>query len=115
MEVNTGAQASPEDKKKIAGFVHEGAVKADEILALFTKDTRGLMLFMAAMEALRSHYPGLFRRTDAGEGFRLIAHWFMAGEPESPSSVPEQLLKRYGPDAFRKVEESYIPPDEKPN
>lgn len=113
MEIDTGAKPKPPDREKIEAFVHEGVVKADEILALFPKDTRGMMQFMAAMEGLRRFYPGLFKRIDPGEGLRLIAHWFMAGEPEDPGSVPQQLLKRYGPNAFRKVEETYIPPEGK--
>ncbi len=115
MEINTGARATPEDKARIEAFVHEGALKADEMLGLFTKDTRGMILFMAALEALRRQFPGLFARTDAGEGLRLIAHWFMAGEPESPGSVPDQLLKRYGPAAMDKIEETYIPPEKRSN
>lgn len=102
---------TPEEKRRLDALIIEGAGKATEIVRLFPQDTRGLMLFMAALEGLRLQFPGVFQRTDRAEVVRMLYHWIAAGEPDTPGTVPDLLLKRYGPDVFRKIEESYVPPE----
>lgn len=102
-------EITPEDKVKLEAIVREGAAKAVEILKLFPDGTRGMMTFFAALEGLRSMHPALFNHADKATVVRMLMHWIMAGEPENPGRTPELLLKKYGPQVFHEVEESYAP------
>jgi hypothetical protein len=100
-----------EENERLVTIIHEGAAKAVEILKIFPEGTRGLMTFFAALEGLRARFPALFKHAEEATAARMILHWVIAGEPENPGSVPELLAQKYGPEAYREIEESYIAPE----
>ena len=105
-------EPKPEDREKFEALIREGAAKAVEILKLFPESTHGMMVFFAALEGLRVTHPALFGHADRGTVVRMLLHWVMAGEPESPGNTPAILLQKYGPQVYREIEESYVPPED---
>jgi hypothetical protein len=95
------------EREEAQAIMREGVKRSAELLESFPAGTRGMMVFMATLEAMRLRYPGLFNMTDRTVAARMIVHWVAAGKPERPNTVPELLLKRFGPDAFQQIEEEY--------
>jgi hypothetical protein len=100
---------TPEETAKASAIMHEGVKKALQIKELYSDSTRDMMVFMATLEALRLLYPGLFGCADRKKVAMMILHWVAAGEPERPGAVPGRLLTKFGPEAFREIEETYAP------
>jgi hypothetical protein len=85
-------ELTDEEKARVDKFAAEAKKAADEVEAMFSKSTRGMMKFLLTMRILQTRYPASVKI----ETYNRVAEWFAAGEPDDLSGVADKILKRCG-------------------
>jgi hypothetical protein len=83
---------TPEEMERAVALIREATEAAVKFVHQFSSDTKGMMLFLVALAALKDRHEGIFDKTD--KAAMLLLEWVGAGEPEDPAEVPPRMKQR---------------------
>jgi hypothetical protein len=87
-----GITVTDAERKRILELMEEATAKVAAFRDGFSSDSKGMMLFIAALYTICELFPGLMQRSVRGP--ELLAQWVIAGEPEDVKGVPEKIRER---------------------